>query len=314
MGFFQIIRPDTNFDFIGKFKYFLAFSILALLGVLAGMWTKGLNYGIDFTGGTAVQVRFSSPMAPDKVRQIVADAGEPDASVVASGTEGTDYLITARTVGETTDQSPLDKRLLAKTAPGTLTIQSTDIVGPKVGADLKHAALMSLFYSIILITLYIWLRFDMRFAPGATVAMVHDLSMATGFYLLTGTEFSITAIAALLTIAGWSVNDTIVIYDRVRDMLKKGGDAMPLPSLINKAINITLSRTFLTAGLTFLSILPVAIFCKGELRSFAIAMIFGIVVGTYSTIYIAAPLTIYVDRFFATREKNPKVKTKPATA
>ena len=181
---------------------------------------------------------------------------------------------------------------------------------------LKKAAIMSLFYSIILIALYIILRFDIRFAPGATLAMVHDITIATGFYLVTGTEFTITAIAALLTIAGWSVNDTIVVYDRVRDMLKKGGDGMPLPKLINKAVNATLSRTLNTSLLTFLSILPVVLFCGGELRSFGIAMCFGIVVGTYSTVYIAAPLTIYVDQFIdkRNRNRNTKIKTKPATA
>jgi preprotein translocase subunit SecF len=315
MKFFQILSPDTNFDFIGKFKFFLVFSVVSLIAVIAGMATKGLNYGIDFTGGTAIQVKFATPKPPDQVRQLAADAGEPDASVVAVGTEGTEFLITARTVKETTDQAPLDKRLVEKAgSANALTIQSADIVGPKVGADLKRAALASLFYSIILIALYIWLRFDIRFAPGATLAMVHDITMTTGFYLLTGTEFTITAVAALLTVAGWSVNDTIVVYDRIRDMLKKGGEGMPLPALVNKAVNITLSRTIITSLLTFLSILPVVLFCKGELKTFGIAMCFGIVVGTYSTVYIAAPLTIYVDKFLAKRENSAKTRTKPATA
>ncbi len=312
MKFFQLINPDTNFDFIGKFKYFLAFSVITAILVVWGMLTKGLNYGIDFTGGTAIQVKFSSPTPPDEVRKLVSDAGEPDASVVAVGTESTEFLITARTVVETTDQAPLVRRLGEKAGPGKMTILSADIVGPKVGADLKKAAMMSLFYSIILIALYIVLRFDVRFAPGATLAMVHDITIATGFYLITGTEFTITAVAALLTIAGWSVNDTIVVYDRVRDMLKRGGDGMPLPQLVNKAVNATLSRTLNTSLLTFLSILPVVLFCKGELRSFGIAMCFGIVVGTYSTVYIAAPMTIYIDKLIAKRERA-KVK-KPATA
>ncbi len=313
MRFFQIVSPDTNFDFIGKFKYFLAFSIISLIAVIAGMYTKGLNYGIDFTGGTAINVKFAAPKSPEDVRKLVADAGEADASVVAAGTEGTDYIITARTVKETTDIAPLDKRLAEKAGASNFVIQSVDIVGPKVGAELKKAALMSLFYSILLIAVYVWFRFDIRFSPGATLAMVHDITVATGFYLITGTEFTITAVAALLTIAGWSVNDTIVVYDRIRDMLKKGGDAMPLPQLINKAVNITLGRTLITSLLTFFSILPVVLFCTGELRSFAIAMCFGVVVGTYSTIYIAAPLTIYVDRMITKREAR-RTNTKTATA
>lgn len=315
MGFIQLIRPDTNFDFVGKFKYFLTFSIVSLIAVVVGMYTKGLNYGVDFTGGTVIQVKYKTPTQPDVVRKQVADAGEPDASVVAAGTEGTDYLITTRTVKETTDQMPLNKKLVEKAGPGALEVLSTDIVGPKVGAELKSAALMSLIYSLLLIAGYVWLRFDVRFAPGALLAMVHDITIATGFYLLTGTEFTITGVAALLTIAGWSVNDTIVVYDRIRDMLKKGGDAMPLTQLINRAVNITLSRTLNTSLLTFFSIFPVVLFCGGELRSFAIAMIFGIVVGTYSTVYIAAPLTIYVDKFLAKRETARSSKpAKPATA
>ena len=175
------------------------------------------------------------------------------------------------------------------------------------------AAMLSLFYSIILITIYIWLRFDIRFAPGATFAMLHDLMMATGFYLVTGREFTITAIAALLTIAGYSVNDTIVIYDRVREMLKKAGAPLPLPETINKAVNVTLSRTLLTSGVTLISIVPIIFFCKGEIQSFALAMCFGIFVGTYSTVYIASPLTVYVDKFIERRKKGA-VNTRPVTA
>jgi preprotein translocase subunit SecF len=146
--------------------------------------------------------------------------------------------------------------------------------------------------------------------------MVHDLVMATGFYMLTGREFTITAIAAMLTIAGYSVNDTIVVYDRVREMLRQGGANMPLSQTINKAINLTLSRTILTSLVTFISVVPIIILCKGEIQSFAIAMCFGIFVGTYSTVYIASPFTIYVEKFLDARSgksKSSRPTSKPAT-
>ena len=303
MKFFNLIPNQTNIDFIGKFKYFFVFSLLALGFVIWGTSTRGLNYGVDFTGGAVIQAKFTPAKTAEEVRSLITELGEDEASVVALGTDNTDYLITARRHGtkDTDASNPLNQRLTQKLG-NQVQIMSVDVVGPKVGADLKKAALLSLLYSIILITVYIWLRFDFRFAPGATIAMVHDLVMATGFYLITGREFTITAIAALLTIAGYSVNDTIVIYDLVREMYKLGGNELPLPETINKAINLTLSRTILTAVLTLLSVVPIAIFCKGEIQSFAMAMTFGIFVGIYSTVYIASPFTIYVAKFMAKRE------------
>lgn len=309
MKFFQLIPSETKIDFIGKFYLFVAISILTIGAAFFGMATKGFNFGVDFTGGTVVQARFSSPKRAEEVRTIMTELGEKDASVVEANREKTEYLITARTL-QTKDQPTLDKRLVEKVGAAGVTILSTDVVGPKVGVELKEAALRSLFYSVVLIMVYIWFRFDFRFAPGATIAMIHDLILAAGFYVFSGREFSITAIAALLTIAGYSVNDTIVIYDRVRELLKITGDAVPLGQTINRAINLTLSRTLLTSGITFLSVIPLILFCEGEIENFAVAIAIGIFVGSYSTIYIAAPLTIYVDRYFS----KHKTGARPVTA
>ena len=243
------------------------------------------------------------------------ELNEADASVVGLGNTNQEFMITSRNVSADKSKAPINARIVEKVGADKITIQSVDVVGPKVGSELKAAALRSLFYSVILITIYIWLRFDVRFAPGATIAMVHDLVMATGFYMLTGREFTITAIAALLTIAGYSVNDTIVVYDRVREMLKQGGNNIPLPQTINKAINLTLSRTVLTSLVTLISVVSIIILCKGEIQSFAIAMGFGIFVGTYSTMYIASPFTIYVEKFLDSRNgksKSSRPTSKPA--
>lgn len=309
MKFFQIIPSNLNLDFVGKFGAFATFSILLCVASVIGMLTKGFHFGVDFTGGTVIQVKFTKPTSAEETRKLVADAGQPDALVVGIGKENLEYMITAQNVAETKGTESLPQKLVAKAGPGNLTIQQVDIVGPKVGAELKAAAIRSLLYSVILITIYIWLRFDFKFAPGATFAMLHDIILAAGYYVLFGKEFTITAVAALLTIAGYSVNDTIVIYDRVREMIKNGADPSDLRGVINRALNATLSRTMLTSGVTLISIIPIAVFCSGEIKDFAEAMIVGIFVGTYSTVYVAAPFTIYVQRFFDKQDpkKNRKV-------
>lgn len=316
MKFFEFIPSGTNIDFIGKFKYFLAFSIIAGIAIIVGIFTKGLNYGIDFTGGTVMQIKFKEPRPTEDVRKLMDAVQEKDASVVSLGEGHLEYLITTRTAGSNKDAKnlPLNKKLVDHLGADKVQILSADIVGPKVGAELKLAALRSLFYTVLLIMVYIWLRFDFRFAPGATVAMVHDLLMTTGFYLVTGSEFTITAIAALLTIAGYSVNDTIVIYDRAREIMKKGGDSLSLPDVLNRSVNITLSRTIVTSGVTLISVIPIAIFTQGEIKNFAFAMIFGLFVGTYSTIYIAAPFTIYVEKFLAKKKVKDQSKPRPRPA
>ena len=312
MKFFQLIPPGTHFDFIGKFKHFVIFSIITIGIVFAGLYKKGLNFGVDFTGGTVVQIKFNEPIETSAVRTYVDSLGEPDASVVHLGEDKREFLITVRSVTKTATSNTLAERLVEKAGANKITVQKVESVGPKVGEDLKWGAILSLIYSIIGITIYIWLRFDLKFAPGATVAMVHDLILATGFYVFSGVEFTITAVAALLTIAGYSVNDTIVIYDRVRDMLTDGAGSTPLSTTINRAINLTLSRTLLTSFITLISVLPVAIFCDGELRNFALAMAFGIFVGSYSTIYIASPMTIYIARFLEGRDPKKSSRTQTA--
>ncbi|MBI4405343.1 MAG: protein translocase subunit SecF [Deltaproteobacteria bacterium] len=312
MKFFELIPTDTHIDFIGKFRYFMVLSLIILACVVFGAFTKGFNFGVDFTGGTVVQAKFTNPTSADDVRKLLGELGDTTASAVAVGQDNREYLITTRTVSTDKNAIPLNQRLTQKLGPSQIAILSVDIVGPKVGSELKWAAIRSLFYSIVLITIYIWFRFDIRFAPGATIAMIHDLLVVSGFYLFTGKEFTITAIAALLTIAGYSVNDTIVIYDRVRELLKTSGQAIPLPQVINHAINLTLSRTILTALATLLAVIPIAIWCTDEIKDFAEAMLIGIFVGIYSTVYIASPFTIYVEKWLEKRNKN--TQRAPATA
>lgn len=302
MKFIQFVPANTNIDFIGKFKFFATLSAVAMIVTFVLMFTKGFNFGIDFTGGTVVQVQFTEPTNVQKVREIVEGLGEEESSVVAIGTDNKEFLITVRTLRETTDQQPLDKRLLQKVGTDKLKILQMDIVGPKVGKELKKSAILAMVYSLILIAIYIWFRFDLKFAPGAALSLLHDMTFVAGFYVVTGRQFTIAAVAAILTTAGYSINDTIVIYDRVREMLKTGGEGMPLAKTINSAINLTLSRTLLTNFITFLSIVPIAIFCSGEIGDFAESMIVGMIVGTYSTVYIASPFTILYEHIVNRRK------------
>ncbi len=303
MKFFELIPNNLNIDFIGKFKLFLVISLISVGASITGMFTKGFNFGIDFTGGTVVQVRFTEATQIEQVRKLLDELGEKEASVVSMDTNHHEYLITGNMPVDSKAATLPTKIVEKGGGPSKVSILQADVVGPKVGAELKLSAIRSLVYAIILIMVYIWFRFDFKFAPGATVALVHDVIVASGYYIVTQQEFDITAVAALLTIAGYGVNDTIVIYDRVREMMKVGGDGMNLPQTINKAINMTLSRTVLTSGLVFLSVLPVAVFCTGPIQDFAETMLIGIFIGTYSTYYIAAPMTIYVDRWM--KKRNP---------
>jgi preprotein translocase subunit SecF len=178
-----------------------------------------------------------------------------------------------------------------------------DYVGPQVGKQLRNRGIMALVYAMVAILIYVAFRFDFKFGPGALLAMLHDVVMVCGYYLVSRREFNLTSIAALLTIIGYSVNDTIVIYDRIReDMVKYKGK--PLAEVINIAVNDTLGRTILTSGVTAMSLLGLLIFGVGEIWDFAMAMMVGIIVGTYSSVYIASPLTIWLDERAAAREAN----------
>ncbi len=291
-----IIPENININFLKYGKFFTSGSFILICFTILMFFKKGFNYGVDFTGGAVVQAKFSEVTNAEKVRNLVARLGEKDPTVVAIGSENKEFLITVRTEKETTDIKPLDKKLVEEVGADKINILQVDMVGPKVGKELRSSAILSIFYTLIFIMIYIWFRFEFKFAPGATIALIHDLIMMCGFYIITGKEFTISSVAALLTIAGYSINDTIVIYDRVRELLAISGGAVSLENLVNQAINKTLSRTIITSGTTAIAVLPLAIFVTGDIGSFAEAMLVGIVFGTYSTIYIASTTSIFIEK------------------
>jgi preprotein translocase subunit SecF len=273
----------------------------AVLKALEGMG-KTSNFVTDVENGL-INFRSAEKIAPETVRAAVAAAGLGVKEVRDLGPAqggGQDYQIVASGMADRITQG-LSKGL----AEPDFVTQRIDYVGPQVGKELRNKGIAALLYSMVAILLYVAFRFDLKFAPGAVLAMIHDVIMVAGYYLLTRREFNLTSIAALLTITGYSINDTIVIYDRIREEMAKFR-GKPLPDIINIAVNETLSRTILTSGVTALSLVGLLIFGVGEIWDFAMAMLVGIIVGTYSSVYIASPLTIWIDQRAAARDRSAR--------
>jgi preprotein translocase subunit SecF len=385
----QLIKHTTNIDFIGKRRIAVAISSAINVLILVGIGIFGLNLGVDFAGGTVVEVKFKEPTKVEDVRKRAEAGGLHGVTVTPIGSASENsFLLRLGGVTQLTEESrenvhaslqklgeiqrfegdlenglvnfraakKLDVNAIRQTvhgagvgvnevreigeAPGGTGFdyqvvasgvadhvfevlsrghvgadnqpdfykQRVDYVGPQVGKQLRNTGIKALLYAMIAILIYVAFRFDLRFGPGALVAMVHDVIMVLGFYLVSREEFNLTAIAALLTIVGYSVNDTIVIYDRIREEMARF-KGKRLPEIINIAVNETLARTILTSFATALSVLGLVIFGVGEIRAFALAMLVGIVVGTYSSIYIASPLTIWLEERAAA-----KAQQKPARA
>jgi preprotein translocase subunit SecF len=300
---------EPNIDWMGKAKYFYALSAILLLAGWVSIFSKGgLYYDIDFKGGTNVDVRFSQPHSTDDIRKALSTQGLGKSEIQASGSaalgSGTssEFLIFVEQKAGSEEQA-LDASkaqvlaaLNATYGPGSFEVRNAEIVGPKVGAELRRQAIFVTLYALGGMLLYIAFRFEWVFGAAAVLAVFHDVLITLGFFSLLHFEISLTVIAALLTLVGYSMNDTIVIFDRVREnsrLLRKQDFAQ----IVNKSINQTLSRTILTSGLTFLTVLVLFLMGGQVLRAFSFALVVGIVVGTYSSFGIAAPLVVWWHRW-----------------
>jgi preprotein translocase subunit SecF len=315
---FEIIPPNTQIDFIGRAKLCASLSALLILVSLAMIPIRGIRLGVDFAGGTEMQVRFDPGVTADegRIRTVLGDAAVvKDPSVVRFGdvssreflvkfkgseeVDGSDAGAAAEEVAEAVDLGASIDEVEAIEAAlaegiGGLSVERVDFVGPRVGAELRSDGLWALFWASLAILVYVTIRFSSRFAPGAVVAVVHDLLVTSGIFVILGLEFDLRVLAALLAIIGYSLNDTIIIYDRIRENMALRTKAA-LPDVLNQSVNQTLSRTVLTSGTTMLALLSLY-FLGGEvIRPFAFAMLIGVVVGTYSSIYIAAPLLLLLE-------------------
>lgn len=267
-------------------------SVFCIVASIILVFVKGLNFGIDFAGGILIESRINDDSATiHKVRELLT-AEIKDVQI--QNIDQQDLLIRVAKTDE--EQSIIVKQIqeiLSKNF-SNIEYRKIDYVGPQVGSELIKKGFMALFMSCVFIMIYIWIRFDWQFGLGGIFALVHDMALTLGFFCVSGLEFNLTSIAAILTVIGYSINDSVVIYDRIRENLRRY-KKMDLSALINSSINSTLSRTILTSGITLISLLALILFGGEALKSFSIATFFGIIIGTYSSIYISAPILIYLD-------------------
>jgi preprotein translocase subunit SecF len=282
-------------------KIALLASVFCMLASIVLVFTKGLNLGIDFSGGILIEARIENEFNISEVRDLVSKEAK---DVQVQNIDKQDVLIRVakqeinsnQEKSESEQQSILVKKIQEALNQKYTNIEyrKIDFVGPQIGSELIKKGFLALFLSFVFIMIYIWVRFDWQFGFGGIFALVHDAIVTLGFFSVTGLEFNLTSIAAILTVVGYSINDSVVIYDRIRENMRKY-KKMSLAELINISTNSTLSRTVLTAGTTLTSLLALIFFGGEVLKSFSLATFFGIVVGTYSSIYISAPILIYFD-------------------
>jgi SecD/SecF fusion protein len=283
---------EFNVDFIGKRKVAVVLSAVLIVASLASMAVQRLNFGIDFAGGILLEVRADQPVDVSAVRSQIGALGLGDVSITTFGDTGRDLSIRIqRQEGdEATQLAALE--LVQETLGESFDNRRTELVGPKVGSELVTDGALAVGLALLAICIYIWFRFEWQFALGATLALTHDIIATLGLFSIFQLDFNLTTVAAVLTIAGYSINDTVVAYDRVREKLRKY-KKLALPDLVNLALNRVLSRTLLTSFTTLLAVLSLYFFGGEVLRGFSIALIWGVVIGTYSSIYVAMPVLIY---------------------
>ena len=292
----KIISSETHFDFMGKIKMAVTISgLLILIGLGSMVMSGGLKYGIDFAGGTLVQLQFKTPPDIEVIRDGLKTIALGESTIQEFGSKR-DILIRVQRSEEKLEAvgSKIRNSLSDKFNKADITIERVEMVGPKVGRDLREKALLSILYAIIGIVIYISWRFELQYAIAAIIALIHDVLVTMGAFSLFDKEFTLVIVAAFLTIIGYSLNDTIVVFDRIRENLRRKGKNT-LSQTINASINQTLSRTLLTSGTTMLVVLSLFLFGGEIIHDFSFALLVGVLVGTYSSIFIASVFLVYWD-------------------
>jgi preprotein translocase subunit SecF len=313
MRFFQ--DADYKFIELRQKAYIVSAAVLAV-GILAmlafAVGGRGwVNYGIDFTGGTMIQVEFAQATTAGELRSALADLQSPEITQFGSPNE---YLIrVAEFTEEGTNVSEIISSVLTDTyGAGAFNVVRTEAVGPTIGEELQRKALLAIFLSFGLTLIYLAFRFEWRFGVAAIVATLHDILITLGFISLFRIEVSLPTVAAVLTIIGYSLNDTIVVFDRVRENLKAAGRKTPYIDVINRSINDVLPRTVMTSGTTFLVLLSLYILGGAIIRDFAMILMLGVLIGTYSSIFVASPALLEIEE--RTGEKHPAPRAPRAKA
>lgn len=304
---FELIRPDTNFDFVSKMKAAVVASVtFIVIGMASIVYHGGLNLGVDFAGGAVVQVQFQKEATTDGLRTALDGVQLENSTIQAFGTaENREFLIrtpeTAADLKLLTDR--IDSALAKAFGAGTYEIRRVEAVGPKVGKDLSQKAVLALALSWAAMLVYIAWRFEFRYAVGGILALIHDVLVTVAVLSLLNMEFTLNTVAALLTIIGFSINDTIVIYDRIRENVKKKIRA-DLRQIVNVSVNETLSRTILTSLTVFMVLLALLFLGGPVIFDFSFALFVGVVAGCYSTVFIASPFVLFMERFAPSKRKR----------
>ena len=294
MAFIRLFNKDTHYRFMWLRRFSFPFSAILMAASIGLFGVFGMNLGIDFRGGTLIEIQSTDgPADLGSLRATIGELGLGDVQIQEFGAP-TDVLIRVEEQpgGELAQQAVITK--VRAVLDESVEVRRVEIVGPRVSAELVQSGTLAVLAAIFAVLVYIWIRFEWQYAVGAIAALVHDVVLTIGMFALLQIEFNLSSIAAILTIVGYSLNDTVVVFDRIRELLRRY-KAMPLPDLLDKAINQMLTRTAMTSVTTLLALSSLYIFGGEVIQSFTFAMIWGVVVGTYSSIFIAAPVLIYLN-------------------
>ena len=288
----ELFPNNLKIDFLSKGKYAIAFSLL-LIAATAYVWvTKGEEkYGLDYRGGSEFVVALKGEKTSEDLRSALESAGMPGVTVQAFEASQGQFAVRVGEVGDSKATKTKFESVLQSAFAGGFEIKRSQYVGPTIGQELRQKAMVALSIGLVAILIYVSVRFEFAFAIGAVMALFHDVIIATGIYLAAGNELTMGSLAAALTIVGYSVNDTIVIFDRVREEIMRRKE-FDLRDLMNQAVNATLSRTIVTSLLTLFSALALMVFGGGAIKDLSVFLVAGIIVGSYSTIFIASPITL----------------------
>jgi preprotein translocase subunit SecF len=292
----QIFRTVPTYDFIKYRKAGFLVTLAGVIGSLVAVATMGLNFGIDFSGGVVIEVRTEQAADVAKMRTLLNAPMTQNASLQSIGADGREVMIRLKPEGELSQSVVVDavRSQLDQGYGAPVEYLRVDYVGPQVGEELITGSALALVAALGAMLIYLWFRFEWQYGIGGILALIHDTILTFGFYAVTQIEFNLTSIAAILTIIGYSINDSVVIYDRIRENLRKY-KVRPVAEVLNLATNETLARTFLTAGTLLAALIGLVGFGGEVLFGFSAAMIFGVIIGTYSSIYVSATILIYMN-------------------
>ncbi len=287
----ELFHKVSTVRFMEMRRYWYALSVLLIIGSLALVAFKGMNFGQDFTGGVVVEAAYKQPVDLEKTRATLVAAGLTEAQVQNFGTAND--LLVRLPPAEGKEVAAVTDRVSAalKSLDPSVEIKRTESIGPQVGKELAEKGSMALLMTLLFIGVYVLMRFQLKFAGGAILAALHDPIVVVGFFALTGMTFDLAAVSAILAVIGYSLNDTVVVFDRVRERMLSMRQATPI-EVMNAAINETLSRTLITSGVTLLTVIALFVLGGEALRGFSAALLVGIVVGTYSSIYVAGAIAL----------------------